>query len=297
MNISILILTKNEALDLPGCLSSVSWSDDIHVLDSCSSDSTAEVARAAGAHFTIRSFDGYASQRNAGLHGLKFLNSWVLILDADERVPEALRLEMLDFVSRPEKSERFFAARMRRKDIFLGRWLKHAQISPFFIRLVRPEKVFYEREINEVLKVDGNIYDLRSPFDHFPFSKGISHWIQKHNVYSTMEAEHIRLHSSNCANFSWIKAVFSADFNDRRIHQKGLFYQMPARPLIKWIYMMVIRRAFLDGVAGIRYATLQAIYEYFIVLKSDESLRSATTYGNIASTNPKNPVEHTSERN
>ena len=65
--ISILILTKNEERDLPGCLASVAWSDDVHVFDSLSTDATAEIAKAAGATVATRPFDGYASQRNAGL--------------------------------------------------------------------------------------------------------------------------------------------------------------------------------------------------------------------------------------
>ena len=78
---------------------------------------------------------------------------------------------------------------MRRRDFFNGTWLKHAQISPYYIRLVRRGKARYTREINEVLEVDGQVGDLKSPLDHFPFSKGIAHWVSKHNTYSTMEAE------------------------------------------------------------------------------------------------------------
>src|SRR5215475_15062692 len=88
--ISVLILTKNEEQDLPGCLQSVAWSDDVHVFDSFSTDGTAAIAKARGARLTRRVFDGYASQRNAALHGLSFQHDWVLSLDADERVPEAL---------------------------------------------------------------------------------------------------------------------------------------------------------------------------------------------------------------
>jgi hypothetical protein len=72
--------------------------------------------------------------------------------------------------------------------------------------------------------------------------------------------------------FSLKKAFFSKDFSEKRYHQKGLFYKLPLRPLIKWFYMVIIRRSFLDGMAGIKYATLQSIYEYFIVLKTKELL-------------------------
>lgn len=263
--ISVLILTKNEQQDLPGCLASVAWSDDIHVLDSESTDATVGIAEGFGATVTVRPFYGYASQRNFGLR-LPFKHQWILILDADERIPAALVSEMKDFVSSAPSN--VAATRMRRRDIWWGRWLKHAQISPFFVRLVRAGRAHYEREINEVLVVDGDISNLAQSFDHYPFSKGLDHWISKHNTYSRMEAEMIAKGAT--LKPSWRIALFGKDFNERRMHQKAIFYRLPARPLIKFVYMLVVRRAFLDGWPGIRYAILQAVYEYFIVLKTKE---------------------------
>jgi glycosyltransferase involved in cell wall biosynthesis len=263
--ISVLILTKNEELDLPDCLASVSWSDDIHVLDSGSTDATAEIASRFGARVTVRPFDGYATQRNFGL-GLPFRHAWVLIVDADERIPAPLVAEMQAFASAAPNA--VVAARIRRRDFWWGRWLRHAQISPFYVRLVRIGRAHYEREINEVLLVDGEVRDLQQPFDHHPFSKGLEHWIAKHNQYSRMEAELIA--GGAIPRPSWRIAFFGSDFSERRVHQKAIFYGLPARPLIKFAYMMLARRAFLDGWPGVRYAILQAVYEYFIVLKTKE---------------------------
>lgn len=263
--ISVVILTKNEELNLPGCIASVKWSDDIHVFDSYSSDRTVELCKELGAIIHQREFDDYSSQRNAALK-LDFKHPWVLILDADERIPESLHMEMVDYIKNapPEIA----ACRARRKDYFFGTWLKHAQISPYYIRLVKPRLVHYEREVNEVLKVDGKIHDFCNSFDHFPFSKGISHWFDKHNAYSTMEAQLIV--NTGGGEFSLIRAILASDFNERRVHQKALFYRLPFRPIIKWFYMMFIRGAILDGKAGITYSFLQAIYEYMIVLKAHE---------------------------
>jgi glycosyltransferase involved in cell wall biosynthesis len=184
--ISVLILTRNEELDLPGCLASVAWSDDVHVFDSHSTDATPEIARVAGAHLHQRAFDDYATHRNAALR-LAFAHPWLLILDADERPTPGLCAEMqASVVSAPETSSGF---RLRRRDFMFGTWLKHAQISPFYIRLVRPERSRYTRPINEVIEVEGQIGELKEPLDHFPFSKGMGHWIAKHNTYSTMEAD------------------------------------------------------------------------------------------------------------
>lgn len=267
--ISVLILARNEEQDLPGCLASVAWCDDVHVFDSCSTDRTVEIARQMGAHVTQRTFDAYAKQRNAALDTLPFKHPWIFILDADERPTPALSEEIQCAVQSTPADVAGF--RMRRKDFLWNTWLKHAQISPFYIRLVRHGKARYVREINEVLEVDGRIADLSQPLDHYPFSKGISHWVTKHNVYSSMEAE---LLASGAAtqDASLRVALFEKDFHRRRAAQKAIFFKIPLRPLFKWWYMMFWRRAVLDGAAGVTYATLQSFYEYLIELKKKEIL-------------------------
>jgi glycosyltransferase involved in cell wall biosynthesis len=269
--ISVLILTKNEQHDLPAALASVAWSDDIHVFYSLSTDRTQEIARAAGAQVHTRAFDDYATHRNAAL-ALPFQHPWIFILDADERPTPELSAEMQRVISEAPANTAGF--RLRRRDFLFGVWLKHAQISPYYIRLVRPERAHYTRAINEVLEVDGPVAELLHPLDHYPFSKGIAHWIAKHNSYSTMEAELIA-RQQGLQNPSLRKALRDPDFHIRRLHQKALFYRLPGRPLIKWFYMMFVRGAILDGAAGVTYATLQSIYEYMIVLKTKE-LRSST---------------------
>lgn len=267
MTVSILILTKNEEQDLPGCLESVAWSDDIHVLDSESTDATRNIALRHGATVTIRKFDDYSQQRNAGLK-LPFRHPWLLIVDADERIPAALANEIRHVVASAPDSVVGFS--IRRRDFFLGTWLKHAQASPFYIRLVRPTQVAYtSRTVNEVLEPcnGGTISELKEPFDHFPFSKGIDHWFSKHNSYSTMEAREIlRNHSSKSRSSPW-RAVFGGRFHQRRVHQKELFYRLPCRPLVKFILLYFLKGGFLDGRAGLLYCQMQACYERMIVTK------------------------------
>jgi glycosyltransferase involved in cell wall biosynthesis len=265
--ISVLILTRNEERDLPAALASVSWSDDIHVFDSFSTDNTIAIAHAAGAQTHQRTFDDYATHRNAALSTTPFKHPWVFLLDADERPTPALSAEMQQLaLSAPDEISGF---RLRRRDFLFGTWLKRAQISPFYIRLVRPQRARYNRAINEVIEVEGPIVDLTHPLDHYPFSKGIAHWVAKHNQYSTMEAELIH-RQQGLQNPSLATALTSRDFHERRLHQKAIFYTLPGRPLIKWLYMMFIRRAILDGSAGLTYSTLQSFYEYLIVLKTKD---------------------------
>ena len=99
--ISVLILTKNEQADLPGCLDSVSWSDDIHVYDSCSDDRTVEIASARGAKVTQRPFDNWAAHQNWGLQNIRFAYPWVFYIDADERVTPKLMESMLGAAREP----------------------------------------------------------------------------------------------------------------------------------------------------------------------------------------------------
>lgn len=267
--ISTLILTLNEEQDLPGCLDSITWCDDIHVLDSGSTDRTAEIARSRGAHVTTRSFDGYARQRNAAMQ-LPFRHPWVLVLDADERPSPELSLEMPRAIASAAPGVSAF--RMRRRDFLWGTWLKHAQLTPFYVRLLRPDRVHYSRDINETIEVDGEIGELQGPLDHLAFSKGLSHWVAKHNAYSSKEAE--LLASGDAVRKASLKqALLARNFHERRVAQKAIFYELPARPLVKWLYMMFVRGAVLDGHAGVMYATLQSFYEYLIEVKRREILR------------------------
>ncbi|HWJ35302.1 MAG TPA: glycosyltransferase family 2 protein [Steroidobacteraceae bacterium] len=273
--ISVLILTKNEQKDLPGCLESVSWCDDVHVLDSGSSDDTCALARALGANVVVKtypdsrkSFGGdEAAHRNWSLQNTPFKYPWVLLVDADERVTVELVAAIKKAVTLPGDRVAF---QVQRRDFFMGTWLKHAQQTPFYLRLFRPEKIRYERLINPVSVVEGPVGSVGGYLDHFPFSKGISHWIERHNSYSSLEASQINGARLAHAKVSLRKALTASDFHERRFHQKEIFYRVPFRPLVKFMFLYFYKRGFLDGKAGTTYALLQAMYEYMIVVKVRE---------------------------
>lgn len=273
--ISILILTKNEEQDLAGCLRSVSWSDDVHVYDSMSVDNTVAIARQFGATVTQRSYvdntfpfgGNEAEHRNWGLQNIPFKHDWVFVIDADERMSPELTKAVRDAVDLPTH---VVAYRVQRRDFFWGTWLKHVQTSPFYLRLFLRSNMHYERLINPVSVVDGPVGQIKGFLDHYPFSKGIGHWVDRHNGYSHYEAKQIVSNRRNHEGFSVMKAFAEKDFHKRRFHQKELFYRLPFRPLVKFLLLYVGKRGFLDGTAGFTYAVLQAIYEYFIVLKVRE---------------------------
>ena len=262
--ISVLILTLNEELNLPACLDSVRWSDDIVLLDSFSSDNTLKVARAAGARVFQRPFDNERQQRTASLR-LPFKYPWVFNPDADEIAPADLRDEMFHVVRQTSRPE--VAYRVRFKTQFMGRWLKHSSLYPtWVVRLFRPEAISFERSINLRYVIHGPEGRLRHHFEHHTFNKGLAAWFDKHNHYSGAEA----LESLTATPSASWPGLFSPDPVLRRRALKELSFRLPLRPTLRFIYMFFLRFGFLDGLAGYRYCRLLAIYEYMIVIKLAE---------------------------
>jgi glycosyltransferase involved in cell wall biosynthesis len=262
-SISVLILTLNEETNLGECIDSCAWSDDIVVFDSFSTDRTCEIAAGKSVRLLQRRFDNYAAQRNAALAEVPFKNPWVLMVDADERTPGDLVHEMLDAVAAADSDIALF--RMRRKDYFLGRWLRRSSGYPsWFGRLVRLGRVRVERAVNEEYIADGEIVHLRSHLHHHPLNKGIAHWYERHNRYSDIEAQaKIEAYSSR---FS-IAALFRGDPIARRRAMKQLVYRLPMRPSIWFLYLYVFRMGFLDGAAGLAFSRMRASYETMIDMK------------------------------
>jgi glycosyltransferase involved in cell wall biosynthesis len=267
MSISVLILTLNEEANLPACLESVAWSDDIVVLDSYSTDRTVEIARAAGARVVQREHDTELGQRRFGLTRIPFKHEWVYMPDADEITTAELRDEMLAIVADQDRPECAFQVRFR--VLFMGRWLKHSSLYPtWVVRLLRPGKVRFERDFHTRLEGDGPVGRLQSHFDHYSFNKGLNAWYEKHNRYSWFEAreslENLREGRLDLAG------VLSADPVSRRKALKRLSYRVPARPTLRFLYMYILRLGMLDGWPGYVYCRLLAAYEYMIVVKMAE---------------------------
>jgi len=269
--VSVLVLTYNEEENLARCLASVSFSDDIVVYDSCSTDRTPEIARDLGARLYQRTFDNYGAQREAARSRVEWRNPWVLVVDADEEVDDELRAEVIRVCG---GQTRHAAYRMRRKDHFMGKWIKHATLYPsWFVRLVRPDRVRYgTRTVHEYPEVDGTVGELRGHLIHHSFSKGVEAWLQKHNRYSTMEAEE-NVRSAEALEVDWAALLPGRDPVHRRRALKALSMHAPFRPTLRFLYMYVVRGGILDGVEGLTYCRLLSMYEHLIVLKSKEKRR------------------------
>jgi glycosyltransferase involved in cell wall biosynthesis len=265
LSISILILTLNEEINIAACLESVSWCDDVVVLDSVSTDQTVALASRHGARIVTRTFDDYASQRNFGLSGIEYRHDWILMLDADERVPADLALEMRQAVAQAANDVALF--QLRRRDWLFGRWIRHSSGYPtWFGRLARRGRVQVRRPINEEYQAEGAVVSLSSHLDHFPFNKGFAEWIAKHNRYSTMEAELFEQRAAAPLTGS----VFDRNPVQRRKAIKDRVYRLPGRPLLVFLALYLVRGGFREGRAGLTFCLLRAWYEFMIDVKRRE---------------------------
>jgi len=267
--VSVLILTLNEEINIGECIDSCAWSDDIVVFDSFSSDKTRAIALERGARVIERRFDNYAAQRNAALTDVNYRHAWVLMVDADERVPAELAAEIRTAIAAGGGRQVMF--RMRRKDFFFGRWLKRSSGYPtWFGRLLRLGHVHFEKDFNEETIADGDVGELNEHLTHFPFNKGVSFWVERHNRYSTMEAI-----AKSAMQSETIRPIelCSRDPLIRRRALKLLAYRLPFRPFMVFLYLYIIRLGFLDGRAGFYFSRLRAIYEFLIDMKLVESKR------------------------
>lgn len=275
--VSVLVLTLNEEVNIGACLDSVAFSDDRHVLDSGSTDRTLELARGRGATVSHRPMDDWASQLNHAVRELPFRHPWVLMIDADERATPKLGRSVLAAVADPGDAAAF---ELRRRDFFMGRELRRAQATRWYVRLFRPERVSFSRLVNPITHVGGPVGRLEGDLLHHPFSKGLAQWIERHNAYSTLEArqelaqelEQDRAGTRPSTSGLLLDSLFRGDPRERRRHQKLLLSRLPLRPLARFLAFYAARGGFLDGRAGLTYALLQAWYEHMIVLKKREML-------------------------
>lgn len=269
--ISVLILTLNEEINIRRCIESVSWSDDIVVLDSGSTDHTVEIAREMGARVVVRPFDNERDHRTFSLHKIQYKHPWVYNPDADEFATQELSEEMQRLVGDPTNTHT--AYRVRRKNMLMGKWLRHAGMtSTWIMRLFKPETISFRRMINPEYLCTGSVGFLKSYLLHYSFNKGITAWVEKHNRYSADEAaETLKDLRNNKIDWRGLFQVRSP--SRRRRALKQVSFRLPMRAIWRFLYMYVGQLGFLDGRVGLTYCVLVSYYEYLIVLKTREILR------------------------
>ena len=265
MSISVLILTKNEEQNLPRCLDALAWCDDVVVVDDYSADGTVGIAEGCGARVYRREFDDFAGQRNYALENVEFKHEWILHLDADEVCTPELVEEMVRAIEEPGID----AYRVPSKMIFRGKWLRRAGMYPTYqVRLGR-HPVFRFKQVGHGQRedIDGSrVGTLGSPYEHYSF-RGLDDWFARHNRYSSDEAR-LGVETNGAKVDLW--GLVSLDKMRRRRAAKAVSYQLPFRPLLRFLYVYLFRLGFLEGGRGFEYAYMLAIYEAMSDLKIKE---------------------------
>jgi glycosyltransferase involved in cell wall biosynthesis len=274
--VSVLVPTKNEERNIERCLRSVGWAAQVFVVDSCSTDRTAEIARAMGADVIPFRWDGHGPRKkNWALDNFSWANEWVLIVDADEEVSHPLYEEIAATL---EHSPGFDAFSIPYQYYFLGRLMKHGaplrKLILFKHRLARfeqtsvPEVTGYDVELHEHPVVRGKTGKLGSHMIHHDFDD-LHHYFDRHNIYSDWEAL-LRTRYRDRDRSGEIKGRIFGSAAERRRYAKRLFLGLPGKPVIYFLYSYVLRAGFLDGREGFAFSILKAFYWYQIALKEYE---------------------------
>lgn len=277
--ISILIPVRNEEANLDACLRSCAFADEVVVVDSASTDRTADIARQHGATLVDFKWDGqYPKKKNWALANVGWRHEWVFILDADERITPELARELAAVVQNPTADGYY----VNRKFWFLDGWLNHCGYYPSWnLRFFRHRLGRYEQldglaqsnsgdnEVHEHIILRGRSDRLRGEMEHYAFPT-IDIWVEKHNRYSNWEA---RFSGQTAASGATTEQLDRSLALKRRL--KALFLRAPWRPTLRFAYHYLVRAGFLDGYRGYVFCRLMGFYEFLSVAKRAERQRTA----------------------
>lgn len=224
--LSVIIPTYNEEAYLKDALYSVKFADEIIVIDSLSTDKTVAIAEEFGCKVISRKFDNFSNQKN---HALQFATGdWVLFVDGDERIPHALKEEILIAMD----SGKHVGYKLNFPHFYMNRFLYHH--SNDVTRLVVREKCHFEGSVHEKLIVDGSIGKLKNPVLHYTY-KGLIHYISKKDSYAWFQAEQL--------------------LNKGK---KATYFHLAFKPFYRFFSSYILRRGFMDGIPGLTVATINA---------------------------------------
>ena len=228
---SVIITAKDEADEIAVCIASVSWADEVIVVENDSTDETVAIARAAGATVFSHPFTTIGKQRNAAIE--RATREWVLVVDADERGTASLGDEVRRVIANGSETS---AYRVRRRNFFLGREIRHGgweRDRP--VRLFRKSLRYDERPVHEHVVTDGAVGELTEPMLHYPYAS-LDEYFEKLDRYSRWWAE--QSYARGRRTSAWTVAI---------------------RPPARFVSMYILRAGFLDGGAGVVVAALAAI--------------------------------------
>jgi glycosyltransferase involved in cell wall biosynthesis len=311
LNVSVIVPVKNEERNIAACLQSVAWADEIWLVDSHSSDRTCEIAELFGARVAQFEYTGgFPKKKNWALANLPLKHEWILLLDADERVMPELEAEIRARLSSENGVDGYY---VNRRLIFLGRWIKHCGWYPSWnLRLFKHRLGRYERleaedvenagdvEVHEHVVLDGRAEYLKHDLLHEDF-KSIFHFIERHNRYSSWDARvYANFAGDVAASSSGTNSIRASLFGsplERKRFIKRMWARLPFRPLLRFVWMYVVKLGFLDGRPGLIFCTLLTMHEAVISAKMYEkrlrrlgSESGPQTLGSLPTTNHQPPT-------
>jgi glycosyltransferase involved in cell wall biosynthesis len=235
--LSVTVITRDEEAHLDACLESVAWADEIVVVDAQSADRTVEIAGKYASRVFVRPWPGFAAQKNFALD--QATCPWVLSLDADERVLPELRDEIRRVLEADGPLDGY---RVPRKNLFLGRWIRHGGWYPDHqLRLFRRDAGrFRDARVHEGVAVSGRVGHVRGALLHSSY-RSVADFVQRANVYSALAAQDL---VERGTRVSWTDFV--------------------VRPAARFGSMYLLRGGFLDGPHGLLLALL---YAYYVLLR------------------------------
>ena len=234
--ISVVVLTKNEEKNIVDCLESLSWCDEIIVVDDNSEDRTLEISRKLGVKVFIRSLNqNFSQQRNFGLE--KANGDWVLFVDADERVSEVLASEVLSIEYQVLRKYNGFY--IKRRDYMWRSELKHGETGNIWLmRLARKDSGRWVGKVHEEWKIEGKVGRLKNEIIHYPH-QSISEFLKEINFYTDLRA--------------------------KELFEKGVksdFISMLFYPVAKFLSNYFLKLGFLDGIHGLVFAIMMSFHSF-----------------------------------
>lgn len=252
MRLSVTVIALDQEANIGPCLESVSFADEIVVVDSGSQDRTVEVARGYTHRIFETSWQGFGRTKNFALDQAQM--EWVFSLDTDERVPPALKDEILAVVKADGPLTGY---RVPRKNYFCGRWIRHLGWYPdYTLRLFkRGQGRFRDREVHEEVVVTGPVGHLKTPLDHFTYNS-LGEYVSRMDRYARLAARELAKQG-------------------RRPYPGELAW----RPFFTFLNLYFIKRGFLEGAPGYILAVLGSQYNFLKYSYLREIARGAETHG------------------
>jgi glycosyltransferase involved in cell wall biosynthesis len=241
--ISVVVLTHNSQAELSSCLSSLSWCDEIIIIDDYSTDNTLKLAQKFNAKIYRRHLQNdFAAQRNFGLQ--KAQGDWVLFVDSDETVSSALARELQTLINLDPIGSPVLQGKIKRQDWFLGKKLKFGESGRnSFVRLAKKSAGRWIGKVHETWQIKGKTQQLKNPLSHRR-NISVSQFLTRINYYSAIRAQELYQQGRR---FNYLKLVLW--------------------PPAKFIYNYIFRLGFLDGFAGLSLALIMSLHSLFVRVK------------------------------